>query len=294
MRRLALALLMVPVTLAPSLWAQTSSPRPALPPARALWVWKPASFASSGELESLLAFAGKKRIGTLFLSAGTDLLRRQPQLYRRLLRRAHAQGITVHALHGEPEWLSPDHRAGAVAFLEALRQYARASRPEERFDAIHLDVEPQSLPEWKAGEHDALAAQYIQFLDWFRDQARPLALPLAVDVPVSFNRIAVDGRPLIAAILARADQMTVMAYKDSAGKVMEASREGLGSADAAGKKLWVGISADPAHLPANSHGGPAESDLEAIAAPVEATFGQHSCFLGVAIHDYARYRRLAP
>lgn len=268
--------------------------KPVPRPVRALWVWKPESFASSGELESLLAFAGKKRIGTLFLSAGTNLLQREPQLYRHLLSRAHAQGITVHALHGEPEWLSPDRRSGAVAFLEALRQYDRGSRPEERFDAIHLDVEPQSLPEWKAGKHGALAAQYLEFLDWIRHQAQPLALPLAVDVPVSFNRIAVGGRPLIAAILDRTDQMAVMAYKDSAGKVMEASREGMGWADAAGKKVWVGVSADPAHLPANSPGGPAESDLEAIAASVEAAFQGHSCFLGVAVHDYARYRRLVP
>ena len=290
-------MLFLAVALCAQLYA--GSPRPqgesgskASPPARALWVWKPEFLKNPSELDSLLAFAARRRIGAIFLSAHTDWLLRQPQLYRRLLRRSHAQGISVQALAGEPEWLLPDHRAGAAAFLEALGEYDRRSRPQERFDALHLDVEPQSLPQWKAGERNAVAARYLEFLDWVLRQAQPQALPLAVDVPVSFNQLAVGSTPLIAGIFDRADQVVVMAYKDTPEKVMEASREEMGSADAAGKKLWVGISADPAHLPSRSPGGPAESDLEAIAAPVEAAFGRHPAFLGLAIHDYARYRRL--
>jgi hypothetical protein len=291
MRRFVL--LMIAITLAPSVCAQTASSRSALPPARALWVWKPALFEDPGELEALLAFAVQKRISTIFFSAATQRLQHEPELYRRLIRRAHAQGVTVQALSGEPDWLFPDRRSGARAFLEALREYDRGSHPEERFDAVHLDVEPQSLPEWKAGRHADLAARYLAFVDWIRDQARPLALPLVVDIPVSFNRIAAGPRSMSEAVLDRADQIVVMTYKDTAQKVVDASRVEIESADSAGKKVWIGISADPAHLPTGS-GAPAESDLEAIAAPVEATFGQHPGFLGLAIHDYARYRRLVP
>ncbi|HEV2021708.1 MAG TPA: hypothetical protein VGQ94_04205 [Terriglobales bacterium] len=292
MRRFVL--LMIAITLAPSVCAQIASSRSALRPARALWVWKPALFEDPGELEALLAFTAKKRTSTIFFSAATQRLQHEPELYRRLIRRAHAQGITVQALNGEPDWLFPDRRSGAVAFLEAVRHYDGESRPTERFDAIHLDVEPQSLPEWKAVRHEDLAARYLAFVDWIRDQARPLALPLVVDVPVSFNRITAGPRSMSEAVLDRADQIVVMTYKDTAQKVVDANRAKMESADAAGKKLWIGISADPSHLPANSASGPAESDLEAIAASVEAAFQRHPSFLGVAIHDYARYRRLVP
>jgi hypothetical protein len=265
--------------------------RSAAPP-RALWVWKLELLKSPDRFDSLLAFAGQKRVGTLFLSTHTDWLLRQPQLYRRLLSRAHAQGIRVQALAGEPEWLLPDHRSGAMAFLEAVREYNRQSRPEERFDALHLDVEPESLPQWKAGERNAMGARYLEFLDWVGRQVQPDPLPLAVDVPVSFNRLKVGSIPLIAAIFDRADQIAVMAYQNTPEKVMEASRVEMGFGDAAGKKVWVGISADPGHLAGGLSGGPAESGLEAIAAPVEATFSRNPSFLGLAIHDYARYRRL--
>jgi hypothetical protein len=244
------------------------------------------------QLEALLVFAARKRIRTIFLSATTKRLEREPELYRRVLRRAHAQGLAVQALNGEPEWTLTDSRAGAVAFLEALRQYDQESRPAERFDAIHLDVEPQSLPQWGTAEGGTLAGQYVDFVDWSRGRARTLGLPLVVDVPVSFKRIAVGSTTLHRAVLDRVDQMVVMAYKDTAEEVLEASQAEVEYAEATGKKVWVGVSADPAHLPLGSPGGPAESDLEKIAASVEEAFRQRRSFLGVAIHDYAQYRRL--
>ena len=247
----------------------------------------------SGELDSLLAFTAKKRIRTIFLSAATKRLLREPEVYRRALRRAHAKGFAVQALNGAPEWIFPDRRSRAVAFLEALGQYNRESRPAERFDAIHLDVEPDSLPKWETGEREELAGHYVDFVDWSRDRARTLALPLVVDVPVSFKRIAVGATPLYQAVLDRVDQMAVMAYEDTAKKVLEASRADVEYGAATGKKVWVGLSANPAHLSSNSPGGPAEPDLEGIAVAVEHAFRQRRSFLGVAIHDYKRYRHLS-
>ena len=269
---------------------QRSAPRRA----RALWVWGSSLLEKPEELESLLAFTARKQIRTIFLSAATKRLQQEPEVYRRALRRAHARGFQVQALNGEPEWIFPDRRSGAVAFLEALQQYNRESRPAERFDAIHLDVEPQSLPQWGTGGREELSGLYLAFVDWSRKRARSLALPLAVDVPISFKRIAVGGRPLYRAVLDRVDQMAVMAYKDTPEKVLEGSRADVEYGAATGKKVWVGLSADPAHLPSGSPGGSAESDLERIALAVEGAFRHRRSFLGVAIHDYNLYRRLPP
>ena len=246
-----------------------------------------------GELKSLLAFTARKRIRTIFLSAATKRLLGEPEVYRRALRRAHAKGFAVQALNGAPEWIFPDRRSRAVAFLEALHQYNRESRPAERFDAIHLDVEPQSLPQWGTGEQEELAGLYVGFVEWSRERARALALPLAVDVPVSFKRIAVGATPLYQAVLDRVDQMAVMAYKDTAERVLEASRADVEYGAATGKKVWVGLSANPEHLASGSPGGPAESDLERIAVAVEGAFHQRRSFIGVAIHDYNLYRHLS-
>lgn len=66
---------------------------------------------------------------------------------RAFLKRAHAQGVAVEYLDGQAIWVANDQNAAAprqickdvVAFNRA------ASDPAERFDGIHLDIEPHTV-----------------------------------------------------------------------------------------------------------------------------------------------------
>lgn len=262
---------------------------------RALWVWRPSFLESEKEMSGLLQFARLRNIRTLFLFTSTRRLENDPEAFRRLLRRAHRRRMTVQALNGEPHWIFPEQRDEPRAFLKAVEEFNRESSRDARFDAIHLDVEPQSLPEWKAETSDRarrkLAELYLDFVTWSRRHTREIGIPLALDIPVAFNRIRVESGPLVEALLERADQLAVMAYKDEVSEVLNHAAPALHPAGRMGKKVWVGLSADPADLPRPPAGQLLEKEIEKIARQVERSLKAQPSFQGVAIHDYDAYRR---
>ncbi len=260
-----------------------------------MWVWKTTFLDSEKEWKALLQFARTRNIRTLFLFTSRRRLEENPEAFRRFLRQAHRGKLAVQALNGEPHWIFPEHRDEPRAFLQAVEEFHRESSPEARFDAIHLDVEPQSLPEWKAQDSEParrkLAELYLDFVQWSRRRTRESRIPLALDIPVAFNRIRVESGPLVEALLERADQVAVMAYRDEASEVLQHAAPSLQPARRMGKKVWVGLSADPVDLPRPPTGQPLEKEIEKIARQVEKSLRKQPSFQGVAIHDYDSYRR---
>jgi cell division protein FtsN len=258
---------------------------------RALWVWRPTFLDKHQEMEFFVEFARARAINTLFLFASTKRLIEKPESFRAFLRLAHERKISVHALNGEPDWIFPERRSPLSAFIEAVLSYNRASPEEARFDQIHLDVEPHALPEWKSGKRDALALHYLDLLKWSRERTQDGKIALSVDIPDWFDEIPLGPSSLFERVLDQVDQVAVMAYRNRAQKVIEASRLEVEQSTQKGKTVWVGLSADPAHLP-RAAGRPLDAELEELALLVESAFREQQSFLGVAIHDYERYRRL--
>jgi hypothetical protein len=260
-----------------------------------MWIWNPTFLENGNHLGELLKFAGKRRVQTLFLYASTRRLEEKPELYREFLARAHRANVVVHALNGSPEWTLREERGGPRAFLNAVFVFNRTSQPTERFDAVHLDVEPQSLLRWTAAGPDDmrrnLAEQYLDLLKWARRKTREEGLPLSVDIPIAFNNIQMESRPLLAEVLEQVDEIAVMAYLAEAAEVLAGSRAPLEHAARVGKGVWVGLSADPAHLPSVKPGRKLEPQLEKLARNVEKSLAGRPAFRGVAVHDYDHYRR---
>ncbi len=290
-----LSLLLLVVLLATAAPAAEAPRRAAQRAQRALWVWRPAFLESEKELKDLLLFARLRNIRTLFLFTSRRRLEEDPEAFRRFLRQAHRGKLAVQALNGEPHWIFPEQRGEPEAFLQAVEEFHRESSPDARFDAIHLDVEPQSLPEWKAQASEParrkLAELYLDFVRWTRRRTRESGLPLALDIPVAFNHIRLESGPLVEALLERADQVAVMAYRDEASEVLKHAAPSLHPAQRMGKKVWVGLSADPVDLPRPPAGQPLEKEIEKIARQVERSLRKQPSFQGVAIHDYDSYRR---
>ena len=261
---------------------------------RALWVWRPTFIEKAEETQHFLDFVQARNIKTIFLFASIKRLPNDPETFRTFLRLAHSRGLGVHALNGEPSWIFPDQRLNAAAFIEAVLRYNAESPAEAQFDAIHLDVEPHALREWKAGKQKEIIPHYLKFLKWSRDQARQGRIPLALDIPIGFNQITFGSSHLTAAVLNLVDEVSVMAYRNRPEDVIKVARPSVEQAAIKGKKVWIGISADPAQLRGVGPEQPAEADLEKLVLQVEAAFLGNQTLLGIAIHDYDRYRRLTP
>ncbi len=261
---------------------------------RALWVWRSTFLEDVREQKDMLQFARKRGIRTLFLFTSTRRLRKDPELFRRFLAEAHSRKIAVQALNGMPQWVFRHQREGVAAYLDEVLRFNQESPRHARFDGIHLDVEPQALPEWKSEDdpevRQKLADRYVELLRWSQRRIRDAGIPLSVDVPLSFNSIQVKSKPMLVAILERVDEVALMAYLDKGPDILSSSQSALAYAERMGKRVWVGISADPDDLPKPVGRTRPDQQLEAMTRTLEKALQTQPSFQGVAFHEYDHYR----
>lgn len=266
----------------------SAAPPPAAAAKRAIWIWDSSVASRPAALVNALR---RERVGTVFLFAAPRSLRRYPQRFSDFLARAHAAGMVVHALNGEPQWVMPVGDGDARDFFAVIAAFNAAAPPERRFDAIHLDVEPYTLDEWGPPSQSEAPRRYLDFLRWSRAEARKLGLPLAVDVPMLFEDVTVEGAPLMAHALSLADQVAIMSYEPGGDHVVARTAKLLRAPASGTARVWVGISADPRHTGTTSRAA-GRRRVENDCRSVEALARRDPRVLGAAIHDYEYYSAL--
>lgn len=244
----------------------------------AMWLWS----STSAEAVEVVRFVAERRVRAVFLGVGWA--GPEPHVVT-LADRLRAAGVDVHCLGGDPSWLGrPDL---------ARRWLARALSAGE-FDAVHLDVEPWALPGW-ADDRVRLLEQYLTLL-W---AVREAGLPLEVDVAPRLATDTAGTTRALDAVLGPADRVTVMAYRDhaqGADGILEFSR----SARVACFQHAVGFRIGLETQPAEQAGGPGQTfaeegrvALEREASVVSNHMTANPLYLGVAVHDWRHWRRLA-
>jgi hypothetical protein len=211
----------------------STSAVPAMPAPRqqlvqpAIWVWH---WGAPRPLLALARLHGAKRL-FVWVSSG-DLNPAERAKLTTLRRLAAHQGVQLDALGGDPSWAEQPERAGA---------WAREVAATGLFERLHVDIEPQALPDWQSDER-RLTRGLLSALD----RARAAGLPVEADIPYWFWRIPTDdGIPLDIAILRRVTGITIMAYQDTATKVLAVSIEELAHAAQLGKYAWIGVNIGP-------------------------------------------------
>ncbi len=243
---------------------------PSAAPGRAAWVWFPDDPAQ------IVADAGRRGVDELFVHVTPGL--RAPGERSRLAdlhARASAAGITLQALGGDPAWTT-DHRA-------ALR-WQRAALATGWFTGSHVDVEPWGTAEWQRPGH---RTQMVG--DWLRVLAklqRDSALPLEVDVTYNCHQIAAPGHGTMASrVLAIADAVTVMSYRDTAAQVLATGSTMIALGESAGTPVRLSVDTRPSatepHTTFSEEGAAAlDTALDAVDAAVTSPV-----YRGMAVHD---------
>ena len=258
-------------------------------PRRALWVWDNSIVDSAAQRDDFLRFCRERKIDTLFLHAPMDHLQDRAADFHAFLAAAHKEKMRVEALDGDARWAF--ERAPAGNFVTAVQVFnSFAKTPAERFDGIHLDVEPYDTPEWKADDVRA-ATQYLELLDVLRSQKGEL--PLTADVPPWFGEFQVGEERLLAGVIARVDAVGIMAYTSQTKGLQADCRPAIEFAGAHGKRAWCGISAQLFDTDMTA-ARPLRPQVEAVLKTGEKTFRGQPGFRGIAIHDYAHLRALYP
>lgn len=124
----------------------------------------------------------------------------QARVISKLIDKLAKNNIEVEALIGNNNLLNdPDPEL----YLTQLMSVYDLSQ----FEAIHLDVEPQAMPEWDVDKEAALV-KYLEMLKRVRDFCNENKLKLSVSIPTYFPQ------PTLMEIYKLADHVYVMAYEN--------------------------------------------------------------------------------
>ncbi len=270
-----------------------------------MWVWDARVVTDGESRRALVRFCQRHDIQTLYLSA-YNLQAPIDASYREFNKLAHNQGLTVHALAGDPRWGRARYHSVPLGWVASVRQFNAAASPKERFDGLHTDIEVYLLskawnerPAELLGGYLDLNAKIAALLH--ADPEHPLSF--GVDIPFWFDddpnyRILWNGqiKPPSFHVLDTVDEVTVMAYRNFAegpdGTVQLVSLE-MGYADQIQKKVFVGQETQEDLFPAYvTFGGTSCHQLERELKKIRQAIGGRPSFGGFAIHHYESYRKL--
>jgi hypothetical protein len=238
-------------------------------PGRQLWVWK------LPEPHRLISLASVEQIRTLLLwvSPGFSANPNTVERLRRIRSLALVRGISLHALCGDPSWV--DHPGVAAA-------WAREAAQSRLFSAVHVDVEPHSLPTWPK-QTAGLSAGLVRAMA----AAGAAGLPVEADVPAWYGDIPFDRASLLDAVLDHVAGITVMAYQNSATKVLASARRAVAAAGARHKPAFIGlnIASAGADTPNTTYLGQPATSIHSAFENVEAGARSWNGYSGIAVHD---------
>lgn len=279
---------------------------------RGVWVWEEDSYAiflDPDAAATAIDMAKQQRLTTFYLYADAfrdrNLIVTHAADVQRLIKRFHDGGIKVQALLGSwylhtERYVLTEQRAEALAMFRRVFEFNAAAPPDSRFDAVHFDIEPHQLEEWKKDSNKML----LQFLDLGRaimdlSTERGNAAPVGPDIPFWFDGITLEWQGERTSVAEHFIKMfnfvTLMDYRNVAdgddGIIAHAAGE-MEIARRLGKRVIIGVETGNGELPKTTFRDRTPVDMERELAATEDAFRENPAFAGFAIHHYGTYRSL--
>ena len=181
---------------------QTTSPR-------GIWWWTSPEnpwgteqvIGNAAKEADVLKFAQAWNIGR-FYNCFSEQTSAQPGLIRSWNEQVHAAGMSSQLLLGENTWIFPSNRPNLLTIhiqRELIEFNAAATNPKQRFDGLHLDIEPHGLPGWKTMSPIERKKLLLQLRDTFMavrtylDEHGCQNIPVFADLPVWYDQV---GKPV--------------------------------------------------------------------------------------------------
>jgi hypothetical protein len=173
--------------------------------ARGIWWWTSAGspwgvdqvLGNAAKEADVLQFLKAWNFGRVYCSFSAQT-RANPAIIRAWNAKLHAAGIASQFLLSENTWIFPPYRTNllTVHIQPKLIDFnAAATNAAQRYDALHLDIEPHGLPEWGTNTPAWRKSYLLQLRDTFQavrtylDQHGAQDIPVYADLPVWFDQI---------------------------------------------------------------------------------------------------------
>ena len=205
---------------------------------KGVWWWRGEDAANPSVAAQRLDFIARQGVGEIYFCVD---LRKYHKETRSFVKAAGSKGIRVALLSGDVSWIRPGNR-GFAETLIAYRSYQRHAAPDERFYALHLDVEPHQDAKLSDGRKWQLYADFV-----LRAAADVHAAGEKIEWDIPFwldgMRVAYGDRedaPLLDVLTENSDCITLMSYRDTAEAMLDVSKTEIEMAKARNVRVVLG------------------------------------------------------
>jgi hypothetical protein len=194
------------LTFSLALSAQTGSA-----PVHGLWVWKsPTVLGSPRGAEDLLDFCRSQDINEIYVSISARSEAEEEGALAHLIALAHHRNIRVEALLSSTDADEPGkHRDTLVSHVREIVQFNQG-HSADRFDGIHLDVEPQQRPENKGPGNLGFLPGLAEAFRAVRAVAEPAGMTVDADIQNKLLKGDLEQRKMLLSAVGR---VTLMMYE---------------------------------------------------------------------------------
>ncbi len=259
-------------------------------PVHGLWVWKtPTLLDLPSRGESLRDFCRSHQINEVYLSfSSQNGGAAEEQEIEKLIALLHKSHIRVEALLSSTDADEPGkHRDKLMAHVNEVLSFNR-SHPHQRFDGIHLDIEPQQRQENKGPGNLGFLPNLLDTYRAVRALAEQNQMTVNADIPNKFLKGDVNQRQGLMSSLPR---LTLMLYelsspgdgestaaqadklRQASARFMDMAYQGLNGTNLA--KLAIGLRT-PDY----------QQQLPSMLKVVQDTLSGNPHYLGWAWHSY--------
>lgn len=257
--------------------------------ARALWVW------DEPDPITLVTYALTHRVNQLFLAIPPDVTSStQRNRINATIATAHAVGIRVDALGGDPTWVDTTNQGWVI------EHWLTPALAVAGFDGIHVDVEPYRNPSWSSDQAGTVS-RYLQLLTTVVQHSGPTH-PVEADVPFWFNTVPDGtGETLDSAVLAEVHSVAIMAYRNTAAGAdgtLTLAAPTLAAAAAAGKHAHIGqetryLGPELTQTKQTFY-GQTSAQMNTQLAAIDSAEASSPAYNGIAVHDYTGWNAISP
>jgi hypothetical protein len=180
-------------------------------PIRGLWVWKsPSVLAAPHAAEALRDFCKSQGINEVYVSVSPRTEEAEEAQLVHLISELHRANIRVEALLSSTDADEPGkHRDSLVQKVQTIIEFNRRHHGE-RFDGVHLDVEPQQRPENKGPGNLRFLPGLADAFRAVQAAAEPAGLTVNADIQNKLLKGDLTQRKML---LSSVPRLTLMMYE---------------------------------------------------------------------------------
>ncbi|MBM7650946.1 amidase [Neobacillus cucumis] len=260
---------------------------------RATWLWNPWEIVN--DEAGTLTFLKGKNVNKVYVQIDRDI---PITVYQSFIEKASAKGMKIYALESGPNWVAPKGDQNLDQLMNWLKTYQNGSSELQKFDGVHLDVEPYLYSGWSTNQA-ATIKSYQALLLKANSSATGMGLPLEADIPFWFDGVPyknIYGKGTLAEwVIINTNSITVMAYRDSASLIMDLVKAEISLAGKYNKQLVIGVETGQTDEGDEiSFFEEGEVYMNQELAQVESFYDNTAGFGGIAVHHVDSWKTMKP